>query len=133
MSLTALVTGATGLLGREILKAFKRAGWLCIGQGFTRAVPPTILKANLEDPKEIERLLDEVKWVQTLLFPLDFEMNTVEPWPFWSLFPTSLLTQYGPISADRRLSSIVCSSMQSCGRSIDSAKIQLTGKTSPRH
>lgn len=61
MSQTALITGATGLLGREVLKAFKRAGWLTVGQGFTRAAPPTILKANLEDPDEIKRLLDEAK------------------------------------------------------------------------
>lgn len=61
MSLTVLVTGATGLLGREVLKAFKRAGWLSVGQGYTRAVPPTILKANLEDPKEIENLLNEAR------------------------------------------------------------------------
>ncbi|KAL1982075.1 hypothetical protein VTN96DRAFT_1788 [Rasamsonia emersonii] len=61
MSQTALITGATGLLGREVLKAFKRAGWLTVGQGFTRAAPPTILKANLEEPDEIKKLLDEVK------------------------------------------------------------------------
>jgi dTDP-4-dehydrorhamnose reductase len=63
MSHTALITGATGLLGREVMKAFKRAGWMTVGQGFTRAVPPTILKANLEDTGEIEKMLDEAKWV----------------------------------------------------------------------
>jgi RmlD substrate binding domain. len=61
MSYTVLVTGATGLLGRQVLNAFKRAGWLTVGQGLTRAVPPTIMKANLEDPKEAKRLLDEAK------------------------------------------------------------------------
>jgi S-adenosylmethionine synthetase len=61
MSQTALVTGATGLLGREVTKAFKRASWLTVGQGLTRAVPPTILRANLEDTSEVQRLLDEVK------------------------------------------------------------------------
>ncbi|KAL1966686.1 hypothetical protein VTN77DRAFT_3883 [Rasamsonia byssochlamydoides] len=61
MSQTALITGATGLLGREVMKAFKRAGWLTVGQGFTRAVPPTILKVNLEEPEEIRRMLDEAK------------------------------------------------------------------------
>ncbi|KAH8702032.1 NAD dependent epimerase/dehydratase family protein [Talaromyces proteolyticus] len=61
MSHTALVTGATGLLGREVTRAFKKAGWLTVGQGFNRAKPPTVLKVNLEDPQEITRLLEESK------------------------------------------------------------------------
>lgn len=61
MSNTALVTGATGLLGRQVLAAFKRAGWLVVGQGLNRATPPTILRANLENPGEVERLLNETK------------------------------------------------------------------------
>jgi dTDP-4-dehydrorhamnose reductase len=64
MSHTALITGATGLLGREVKNAFRRAGWLVVGQGFSRAVPPTILKANLEDTGEVQRLLDEAKYVR---------------------------------------------------------------------
>ncbi|KAF5016376.1 hypothetical protein F66182_11960, partial [Fusarium sp. NRRL 66182] len=59
MSHTALITGATGLLGREVTKSFKQAGWLTVGQGFNRAAPPTILKANLEDPADVKRILDE--------------------------------------------------------------------------
>jgi len=61
MSHTALVTGATGLLGRQVFKIFKHAGWLTVGQGHTRAVPPTIMKANLENPEEARMLLDEAK------------------------------------------------------------------------
>lgn len=61
MAYTVLVTGATGLLGRQVLNTFKRHGWLAVGQGLTRAVPPTIMKANLENPEEATRLLDEAK------------------------------------------------------------------------
>jgi len=58
---TVLVTGATGLLGREVMEAFSRAGWVTVGQGYSRAAPPKILKANLENINEIEKLLDEAK------------------------------------------------------------------------
>ena len=61
MAKTALITGATGLLGRQILKAFRRAGWDVVGTGFTRAQPPSILKVNLESEEEIATILDEVK------------------------------------------------------------------------
>ena len=62
MSHTALITGATGLLGREVRKSFKQAGWLTVGQGYTRAAPPTILKANLEEASDVKRILDEAKY-----------------------------------------------------------------------
>lgn len=62
MAQTALVTGATGLLGRQVLEAFKRADWNVVGQGFSRASPPKILKANLEVKEEVEELLDSVRY-----------------------------------------------------------------------
>lgn len=61
MSSTVLVTGATGLLGRQVFNTFTHSGCLVVGQGFSRATPPTILKADLEKPDEIKALLDEVK------------------------------------------------------------------------
>jgi S-adenosylmethionine synthetase len=61
MPRTALITGATGLLGREVMNAFERKNWVTVGQGFTRAAPPKIRKANLENFDEIEKLLDEVQ------------------------------------------------------------------------
>ncbi|KKK19228.1 NAD dependent epimerase/dehydratase family protein [Aspergillus ochraceoroseus] len=61
MATTVLVTGATGLLGRQVFNLFKRSGCLTVGQGFSRANPPTILKADLEKPEEIKNLLDEAK------------------------------------------------------------------------
>jgi uncharacterized protein YbjT (DUF2867 family) len=62
MAQTVLVTGATGLLGRQVAEAFRRdSNWKVVGQGFTRASPPDILKADLGQENDIVRLLDEVK------------------------------------------------------------------------
>jgi S-adenosylmethionine synthetase len=58
---TALITGATGLLGRQVVKAFQRAGWNVVGTGFSRAKAPDILKVNLDNEDEVSKLLDEVK------------------------------------------------------------------------
>lgn len=61
MSKTVLITGATGLLGRQVVRAFQEAGWKVVGTGFTRANPPSILKLDLGDEAEIDRVLNEVK------------------------------------------------------------------------
>ena len=61
MSLNVLVTGATGLLGRQVFNTFKHSGCLTVGQGFSRATPPTILKADLENTDEVNTILDEAK------------------------------------------------------------------------
>ncbi|OKP12327.1 Methionine adenosyltransferase 2 subunit beta [Penicillium subrubescens] len=61
MTSTVLVTGATGLLGRQLFTTFQRSGVLVVGQGLTRAAPPTILKADLEKAEDIKALLNEVK------------------------------------------------------------------------
>ncbi|KAL3463641.1 hypothetical protein BJX64DRAFT_114966 [Aspergillus heterothallicus] len=61
MATTVLVTGASGLLGRQVFDRFKRSGCLTIGQGFSRANPPTIIKADLESQDDIKSLLDESK------------------------------------------------------------------------
>ena len=65
MAKTVLITGASGLLGRQVLQAFQRAGWEAVGTGFTRAKPPTILKVDISDGAAIEQALDKVKWVQS--------------------------------------------------------------------
>jgi nucleoside-diphosphate-sugar epimerase len=58
----ALVTGATGLLGRQVVRAFDRAaGWEVVGTGFTRASPPSVLKMDLCNKDEVEKALDAVK------------------------------------------------------------------------
>ena len=58
---TVLVTGATGLVGRQVVGVFQRSGFRVVGQGFSRARPPMILKADMEKSEEIETLVDEVK------------------------------------------------------------------------
>ena len=61
MAKTALITGATGLLGRQVVKAFERAGWDVKGTGFTRAESPKILKLDLNASADVAKTLEEVK------------------------------------------------------------------------
>ncbi|QPG96825.1 hypothetical protein C2857_005332 [Epichloe festucae Fl1] len=61
---TALVTGATGLLGREITAAFRQSpGWTVKGTGHSRADGVDVLKLNLEneDVTELSKILDETR------------------------------------------------------------------------
>lgn len=58
---TALITGATGLLGRQVLKAFARRDWTARGTGLSRADGTTILKVDLASPEEVEKALDHSK------------------------------------------------------------------------
>ena len=57
----AFVTGATGLLGSQVLQVFKESGWNVVGTGFSRAKPPTILKLDLGDADAVSSLLDHEK------------------------------------------------------------------------
>jgi len=68
MAKTVLITGATGLLGRQVAKAFERAGWDVKGTGFTRAKPPTIAKLDLGSETDIGKALQEIKYVGLLFF-----------------------------------------------------------------
>lgn len=61
MSKKVLITGASGLLGRQVVVAFKRAGWEVVGTGLTRTSPPAIIKLDLGDAAEVTRVIDEVK------------------------------------------------------------------------
>lgn len=58
---TVLVTGATGLLGRQVLKAFSKRDWTAKGTGYSRADGATILKVDLGSPAEVGSALDAVK------------------------------------------------------------------------
>lgn len=59
---TALITGATGLLGRQVLKAFERRDWTAKGTGLSRADGATILKVDLASTEEVEKALDHSKY-----------------------------------------------------------------------
>jgi S-adenosylmethionine synthetase len=61
MAMTALITGATGLLGRQVVTAFEKQNWDVVGTGFTRAKPPSILKLDLGSEVDIARTFEEVK------------------------------------------------------------------------
>lgn len=52
----------SGLLGRDVVKAFETAGWKAVGTGNTRAQAP-IIKLDLLVEGDIARVLDEVKYV----------------------------------------------------------------------
>ena len=62
MTQTALITGATGLLGRQVLKAFETAGYNVVGTGFSRASPPKTRKVDIQNEDEIRSLFSEVKY-----------------------------------------------------------------------
>ncbi|KAL2437022.1 Methionine adenosyltransferase 2 subunit beta [Exophiala dermatitidis] len=57
---SALVTGATGFLGRQVSKAFNDAGWQTTGTGFSRAAG-SIRKVDIQDADAVERLFNEAK------------------------------------------------------------------------
>ncbi|KAK0727916.1 hypothetical protein B0T26DRAFT_149465 [Lasiosphaeria miniovina] len=57
-----LVTGATGLLGRQVVKAFGwRNNWSVTGTGFSRADGSSVIKVDLGNASEVEKVLDEQK------------------------------------------------------------------------
>ncbi|KAI1084166.1 NAD(P)-binding protein [Whalleya microplaca] len=58
---TALVTGSTGLLGRQVVRAFERNKWNVTGTGYSRADGLTILKVDLSNASEAEATLDKVR------------------------------------------------------------------------
>lgn len=61
MARTVLITGATGLLGRQVVKAFKQENWDVKGTGFSRADGNNILKVDLGSESELTRALDDTK------------------------------------------------------------------------
>ncbi|KAH6652176.1 hypothetical protein BKA67DRAFT_660938 [Truncatella angustata] len=58
---TVLVTGATGLLGRQVVRAFERKDWTVKGTGFSRADGTSILKIDLGSASDIEKTLETVR------------------------------------------------------------------------
>lgn len=60
-SRTVLVTGATGLLGREVAEVFRLRKWNVKGTGYSRADGVDILKVDLGSEAEVAKVLDETK------------------------------------------------------------------------
>jgi uncharacterized protein YbjT (DUF2867 family) len=60
---TVLVTGATGLLGRQVVREFDNAKWTVKGTGLSRADGSSILKVDLSNASEVESALENVKQV----------------------------------------------------------------------
>lgn len=58
---SALVTGATGLLGRQVLRAFVRRDWTAKGTGLSRADGATILKVDFASGDGVEKALDTAR------------------------------------------------------------------------
>jgi NAD(P)-dependent dehydrogenase (short-subunit alcohol dehydrogenase family) len=63
---TVLVTGATGLLGREVSASFGLRGWNVKGTGYSRADGISTLKVDLSNESEVASLLDETKFEHPL-------------------------------------------------------------------
>lgn len=61
MAQRTLVTGATGLLGRQVLKAFDDAGWESFGTGFRRGDLPKIHRVDIQNEDEVIKVLNDVK------------------------------------------------------------------------
>lgn len=72
---TVLVTGATGLLGREVKRSFWLRGWEAKGTGYSRADGVDILKVDLGNATEVAKVLDETRYVRaTPARPCDVTM-----------------------------------------------------------
>lgn len=59
---TAIVTGATGLLGRQVKNAFETRGWTAKGTGYSRADGINTLKVELGSEDEVRKMVDEMKY-----------------------------------------------------------------------
>ena len=64
-----LITGASGLLGREVVQEFSAAGWDVTGTAFSRAHPP-IHKIDLTDETAVSDLLNNVQYDEFSIFQL---------------------------------------------------------------
>ncbi|KPM35404.1 hypothetical protein AK830_g11158 [Neonectria ditissima] len=58
---TVLVTGATGLLGRQVVQAFEKADWTVKRTGYSRADGKSVFKVDLGSAAEIEHVLATVQ------------------------------------------------------------------------
>ena len=55
---TCLITGASGLLGRQLVKTFEDDGWLVIGTAFSRC-GDGLYKVDLRNSDEVMKFVSE--------------------------------------------------------------------------
>ncbi|RAQ98986.1 hypothetical protein DDE82_008717 [Stemphylium lycopersici] len=60
MSRLTLITGASGLLGRQVQREFSLDGWKSIGTGLNRITLPDVIKLDILNRSELEKALDEI-------------------------------------------------------------------------
>ncbi|KAG9193143.1 nicotinamide mononucleotide adenylyltransferase [Alternaria panax] len=60
MAQAALITGASGLLGRQVQREFLLDGWKSIGTGLSRIASPDVVQLDLLHQDEVVRVLDQV-------------------------------------------------------------------------
>ncbi|KAI1376448.1 NAD(P)-binding protein [Hypoxylon crocopeplum] len=72
----ALVTGATGLLGRQVVRAFERSNWNIKGTGYSRADGLSVLKVDLVNAEQVAAALDNVKYVFSNLIVLNLATSS---------------------------------------------------------
>lgn len=65
---TVLITGATGLLGREVATTFGLKNWNVKGTGYSRADGINNFKVNLSNETEVGEFLDETKFADPSLY-----------------------------------------------------------------
>jgi S-adenosylmethionine synthetase len=58
-----LIVVASGLLGRDVIKAFQRKQWKTVGTALTRANPPDLVKLDLLDKDNLISVLDGTKYL----------------------------------------------------------------------
>jgi S-adenosylmethionine synthetase len=60
MSQSVLITGASGLLGRQVQREFLLDGWKSVGTGLNRVTAKDVIKLDIRDREEIEKALDDI-------------------------------------------------------------------------
>jgi NAD(P)-dependent dehydrogenase (short-subunit alcohol dehydrogenase family) len=61
---TVLITGASGLLGRQVVRAFELREWSAKGTGLSRADGVSIYKVDLNSSAEVQKSLEETRYVR---------------------------------------------------------------------
>lgn len=61
---------ASGLLGRQVLKTFKRDDWSAVGTALNRITSPEMIKLDLLDGEAIEKVMDQFRYASRLWISL---------------------------------------------------------------